>query len=72
MEQIQLETVVQSDGTLFLKDLPFKSGETVEVTIRTTQSTSRGPFGLCAGEFTVPAEFDEPLPEDVLRDFEAA
>ena len=28
------------------------------------------PFGLCAGEFTVPADFDEPLPESVLRDFE--
>lgn len=21
------------------------------------------PFGLCAGEFTVPEDFDEPLPE---------
>jgi hypothetical protein len=28
------------------------------------------PFGLCAGEFTVPADFDDPLPEDILRDFE--
>lgn len=28
------------------------------------------PFGLCAGEFTVPADFDAPLPEDVLRQFE--
>ena len=25
------------------------------------------PFGLCAGEFTVPADFDEPLPESVLK-----
>jgi antitoxin (DNA-binding transcriptional repressor) of toxin-antitoxin stability system len=28
------------------------------------------PFGLCAGEFTVPAEFDQPLPEEVLKEFE--
>ena len=28
------------------------------------------PFGLASGEFSVPADFDEPLPEDVLRDFE--
>lgn len=28
------------------------------------------PFGLSAGEFTVPPGFDDPLPEDVLRDFE--
>jgi prevent-host-death family protein len=28
------------------------------------------PVGLCAGEFQVPPDFDEPLPEDVLKDFE--
>jgi antitoxin (DNA-binding transcriptional repressor) of toxin-antitoxin stability system len=30
------------------------------------------PFGLCAGQFTVPADFDRALPEDVLKDFEGA
>lgn len=28
------------------------------------------PFGLCAGQLTVPDDFDEPLPEAVLQDFE--
>ncbi len=28
------------------------------------------PFGLAAGAFTVPADFDTPLPDQVLRDFE--
>jgi antitoxin (DNA-binding transcriptional repressor) of toxin-antitoxin stability system len=28
------------------------------------------PFGLCRGEFSVPDDFDAPLPEEVLRDFE--
>ncbi|NJM28088.1 MAG: type II toxin-antitoxin system Phd/YefM family antitoxin [Pseudanabaena sp. RU_4_16] len=28
------------------------------------------PFGLCAGEFTVPDDFDAPLPEDILSSFE--
>jgi hypothetical protein len=28
------------------------------------------PFGLCAGEFTVPDNFDDPLPEDILKGFE--
>lgn len=28
------------------------------------------PFGLCAGEFTVPDEFDEPLPEKIIQEFE--
>ncbi|WP_180962865.1 type II toxin-antitoxin system Phd/YefM family antitoxin [Fischerella thermalis] len=28
------------------------------------------PFGLCTGEFTVPDDFDAPLPEDLLNAFE--
>ena len=28
------------------------------------------PFGLCAGEFTVPDDFDTPLPEDIIKAFE--
>ena len=28
------------------------------------------PYGLCAGEFTVPDNFDAPLPDDILRGFE--
>ena len=28
------------------------------------------PFGLCAGEFVVPDDFDAPLPEDILNAFE--
>jgi len=30
----------------------------------------RRPFGLCAAEFTVPDDFDAPLPEEILADFE--
>jgi antitoxin (DNA-binding transcriptional repressor) of toxin-antitoxin stability system len=28
------------------------------------------PFGLCAGEFIVPDDFDQSLPESILKDFE--
>ncbi|WP_413171392.1 type II toxin-antitoxin system Phd/YefM family antitoxin [Anabaena azotica] len=28
------------------------------------------PYGLCTGEFTVPDDFDAPLPEDILNSFE--
>ncbi len=28
------------------------------------------PFGLCAGEFMVPDDFDAPLPEDMVALFE--
>jgi antitoxin (DNA-binding transcriptional repressor) of toxin-antitoxin stability system len=30
------------------------------------------PFGLCAGRFTVPPDFDHPLPDDLLKEFEGA
>jgi len=29
------------------------------------------PFALCAGEFIVPPDFNEPLPEEILCDFES-
>jgi antitoxin (DNA-binding transcriptional repressor) of toxin-antitoxin stability system len=28
------------------------------------------PYGLCAGQFTVPADFDQALPEEILQEFE--
>lgn len=28
------------------------------------------PAGLCAGDFTVPDDFDAPLPEEIIRAFE--
>ncbi len=28
------------------------------------------PFGLCSGEFSVPDDFDAPLPESIIADFE--
>jgi prevent-host-death family protein len=28
------------------------------------------PFGLCAGDFMVPDDFDAPLPENIMREFE--
>ncbi|MGK7956441.1 MAG: prevent-host-death protein [Crocosphaera sp.] len=35
-----------------------------------TNNKQLRPFGLCAGEFTVPDDFDDPLPEDILKSFE--
>lgn len=28
------------------------------------------PYGLCEGDFLVPDDFDAPLPEDIIKDFE--
>ena len=57
-----------------------QAGETLVVTesgkpvVEIKQSiqlpTSPRPFALCAGEFMVPADFDAPLPDDLIADFE--
>lgn len=33
-------------------------------------ATEPRPFGLCAGQFTVRPDFDQPLPEAILKEFE--
>jgi len=39
--------------------------------IRPTKETAAlRPFGLAAGEFVVPDDFDDPLPDDILDAFE--
>jgi len=35
-------------------------------------ATQPRPFGLCSGQFTVPSDFDQPLPDDILKEFEGA
>lgn len=35
-----------------------------------SEKKSLRPVGLAAGDFTVPDDFDEPLPEEILRGFE--
>jgi len=54
-------------------------GETLIVTerdqpiaeIRPIESARRPrPFGLAAGSFVVPDDFDDPLPEEILKAFE--
>ena len=36
------------------------------------KSDSPRPFGLAKGQFVVPSDFNAPLPEEVLRDFQGA
>lgn len=38
----------------------------------TPQPRQLRPFGLCAGEFTLPADFDAALPEEILAEFDGA
>ena len=38
--------------------------------IKSSAIQSPRPFGLCVGEFEVPADFDAPLPNEILDAFE--
>jgi prevent-host-death family protein len=74
---VTVEEVKQDlDGVLHR----VQEGETLVVTehdrpiaeIRPVEQVRRPrPFGLAAGTFTVSDDFDDPLPEEILRDFES-
>lgn len=77
MMQVSVEEI-QQDISAFLQRV--EAGETL-IIMRTGQPIAEikpvvvsprawRPFGLCAGEFTVPEDFDAPLPEDILNAFE--
>jgi prevent-host-death family protein len=77
MVQVNVEEI-QRDLAAYLQRV--EAGETV-VIVRAGQPVAEmkpvalgakplRPFGLCAGEFTVPEDFDAPLPEDILNAFE--
>jgi antitoxin (DNA-binding transcriptional repressor) of toxin-antitoxin stability system len=77
MTQVNLEDI-QQDLSTYLQRV--EAGETL-VIIRAGKAVAEvkpvvprvetlRPFGLCAGEFTVPEDFDAPLPEDILNAFE--
>ncbi len=69
---------IQSDLLKYLRQA--EAGVTVVITqadkpiaeLRpiSTSSKQLRPFGLCAGEFIVPDDFDDPLPEEILSAFE--
>ena len=77
MIEVSVEEI-QRDLSAFLQRV--QAGETVvivhaghpvaEVKPIVTPIATLRPYALCAGEFTVPEEFDAPLPEDLLNAFE--
>lgn len=55
--------LVETGETLVITqaDQPFAEVKPLAPAVREPR-----PFGLCAGEFQMPADFDAPLPGDVL------
>ena len=68
---------MQRDPSKYLRQV--EAGETIVIVqadkaiaeLRPIASSKQlRPFSLCAGDFTVPDDFDAPLPEDLLSAFE--
>ena len=77
MMRVSVEEI-QQDVSAFLQRV--EAGETLLI-VRTGKPIAEikpvvvppealRPFGLCAGAFTVPEDFDAPLPEDIIKAFE--
>ena len=70
-----VEATIDTQGTVLLKETinlfrPQRAIVTIlDEPIESVTEKKLRPFGLCAGEFTVPDDFDDPLPEDILHLF---
>ena len=64
-----LERVVAGEHLLVVRD-GRPVAELRPVGVGAPTRAGPRPFVLAAGAFTVPDDFDAPLPDDVLRDFE--
>jgi antitoxin (DNA-binding transcriptional repressor) of toxin-antitoxin stability system len=61
-----LQRVEDGESLLVLRDRQ----PIAEIRPANARSSEPRPYGLCAGAFDVPADFDAALPEEVLRQFE--
>lgn len=67
-----VEAIIDKNGVVkLLKPVQLSSPRQALVTILDApRDKEPRPYGLCAGEFIVPSDFDETLPEDILTAFE--
>jgi hypothetical protein len=62
-QQESLEKTQESNTPEFLSFID-------QINSETPKTKKLRPFGLCAGEFVVPEDFDAPLQEEILNAFE--
>jgi len=58
---------VQKGGTLIIT---FRDKPIAEIKPTDYRENSLRPIALCRGEFTVPNDFDDPLPDSILSNFD--
>lgn len=68
-----VEAIIDSDGNVkLLENVYLEKPHKALVTILEATEPIDGlrPYGLAAGQFVVPDDFDAPLPEEILAEFE--
>ena len=63
----ELIQLIQEGNSLILTQADQPIAEIKPITAKTKK---RRPIGLCEGEFTVPDDFNDPLPDDIIELFE--
>jgi antitoxin (DNA-binding transcriptional repressor) of toxin-antitoxin stability system len=61
--------LIQEGNNLIITQADQPIAEIKPITIKTPQKKRR-PIGLCEGEFVVPDDFNDPLPEEIIKLFE--
>ena len=67
-----VEAIIDETGQVqLLEDVRLPTTYRALVTILENEqpASQLRPFGLCAGDFVVPDDFDAPLPDEVLKAF---
>ena len=70
-----VEAIIDKEGIVeLLEAVRLDTSHRAIVTILDDETVLNAirPFGLCAGDFVVPDDFDKPLPEDILSAFEGS
>jgi hypothetical protein len=62
--------LVDTTGNKTAVLLKYTDWQELLILLKDVEADSLRPAGLCAGEFTVPDDFNDPLPGDVQRTFE--
>ncbi|MDQ1351441.1 MAG: hypothetical protein QG657_1743 [Acidobacteriota bacterium] len=74
VHEITFQTMLLNDGHLYCPKEYASPKATFNVIVSFPDAENVAeplrPFGLCKGEFRVPDDFDAPLPEYILREFE--
>jgi antitoxin (DNA-binding transcriptional repressor) of toxin-antitoxin stability system len=64
-EPIRLLELIQAGEPFVIA----REGQPIAEVVPLVGAKKKRPAGLCKGQFVVPADFDDPLPDEILREF---